>query len=146
MVRKELRPWIGMPTERLPVFPALPRTTKDRARVERDYLRTEAVIEHRYLEDERALPARLLRDDRFAGRIRTDARRNAIFPHFDKDGLCGYEIKNSGGFTGFLAGGTKGLWFSRTQADDQRLVAAGRDLSGKPRLAHTGVAQQQHDA
>ena len=41
VVRKELRPWIGMPAGRLPVFPALPRTTKDRAKVERDYLRTE---------------------------------------------------------------------------------------------------------
>ena len=122
VVRKELRPWIGMPAERLPVFPALPRTTKDRAKVERDYLRTDVVIEHRYLEDERALPAGLLRHDRFAGRIRTDAHRNAIFPHFDKEGLCGYEMKNSGSFTGFSAGGTKGLWFSRTQADDQRLV------------------------
>ena len=90
--------------------------------MERDYLRTEIVSEHRYLEHERALPAELLRQNRFAGRIRTDAHRNAIFPHFDAEGLCGYEIKNTGGFTGFSAGGTKGLWFSRTQADDRRLV------------------------
>ena len=35
--------------------------------------------------------------------------------------MCGYEIKN-GGFTGFAAGGQKGLWFSHTQPADRRLV------------------------
>jgi hypothetical protein len=35
--------------------------------------------------------------------------------------LCGYEIKNCG-FTGFAAGGRKGLWFSHTQPADRRLV------------------------
>ena len=122
VVRKELRPWIGLPEERLPVFPALPKSTKDRAKVERDYLRTEAITKHQYLQGERAIPLRLLEGDRFAGRIRTDDHRNAVFPHFDTEGLCGYEIKNTGGFTGFSAGGSKGLWFSRTQADDERLI------------------------
>jgi hypothetical protein len=35
--------------------------------------------------------------------------------------LCGYEIKNRG-FTGFAAGGQKGLWFSHTGPGDRRLV------------------------
>jgi hypothetical protein len=46
---------------------------------------------------------------------------NAVFPHFDKDGLCGYEIKNRG-FTRFAKSGTKGLWLSRTGPDDNRIV------------------------
>ncbi len=66
---------------------------------------------HPYLENERALPASLLEAERFAGRVRMDARGNAVFPHFDQEGLCGYEIKNKG-FTGFSSGGTKGLWLS----------------------------------
>ena len=32
-----------------------------------------------------------------------------VFPHFDREGPCGYEIKNQG-FAGFAVGGTKGLW------------------------------------
>jgi hypothetical protein len=35
----------------------------------------------------------------FAGRIRIDVRGNAVFPHIDRDGVCGYEIKNRS-FTG----------------------------------------------
>jgi len=53
--------------------------------------------------------------------VRTDG--NAVFPHFDAAGLCGYEIKNRG-FTGFAAGGEKGLWFSHARPDDRRLVLA----------------------
>src|ERR1017187_4809146 len=59
--------------------------------------------------------------ERFAGRIRADAHGNAVFPHFDEQGLCGYELKNRN-FTGFAKGGEKGLWFSHTKSDDDRLV------------------------
>jgi hypothetical protein len=53
--------------------------------------------------------------------MRRDSRGNTVFPHFDATGLCGYEIKNRG-FTGFAAGGEKGLWFSHTRRDDRRLI------------------------
>jgi hypothetical protein len=120
-VRKELRPWIGQPPVPVPPFPALPKTAKDRMRVETEYRKMQDVRRHPYLEGERAIPAALLELERFAGRVRMDARGNAVFPHFDQDGLCGYEIKNSG-FTGFAAGGSKGLWFSQAREDDNRLV------------------------
>jgi hypothetical protein len=76
---------------------------------------------HPYLEKERAIPAALLADDRFAGRIRIDARGNAVFPHFDQDGLTGYELKNIG-FTGFSSGGTKSLWLSHETSADTKIV------------------------
>ena len=57
----------------------------------------------------------------FAGCVRVDARGNALFPHFDKEGLCGFEIKNRN-FTGFATGGIKGLWYSRAKTTDARLV------------------------
>ena len=79
------------------------------------------VRRHRYLENERSLRAAVLGSERFAGRVRMDVRGNAVFPHFDQDGLCGYEIKNTN-FTGFAAGGEKGLWFSHARRDDTRLV------------------------
>jgi hypothetical protein len=119
-VRKELRPWLGRDVAPAP-FPELPRTNKDRIRVETEYARMEDAKRHPYLESERGIPARLLEDPRFAGRIRIDARNNAVFPHFDRLGLCGFEIKNEG-FTGFAPGGTKGLWSSNENLDDTGLV------------------------
>ena len=86
---------------------------------------------HPYLENERGIPGELLEIERFAGRVRIDARGNAVFPHFDRRGLCGYEIKNSD-FTGFAAGGSKGLWSSRHAAlftDDRARYAS---IGGKP--------------
>ena len=121
-VRQFLRPWIGrlgMP----PWFAKLEPTSPDRMRVESEYRRMSNVLRHPYLEHARRLPAGLLSSPRFAGRVRMDRRGNAVFPHFDCAGLCGYEIKNQG-FTGFAAGGTKGLWFSHTGPSDRRLVLA----------------------
>ena len=120
-VRLALRPWIGQPAAGLPVFPQLELTSQDRMRVESQYRLMALDLGHPYLEHERCLPVALLASRRFAGRVRMDARGNAVFPHFDREGLCGYEIKNAS-FTGFAAGGTKGLWFSHTGPDDRRLV------------------------
>lgn len=119
-VHQILRPWIGRPAI-APQFPKLEPTSPDRMRVESEYRRMANGLRHPYLEHERCLPASLLASPRFAGRVRTDRRGNAVFPHFDVAGLCGYEIKNHG-FTGFAAGGKKGLWFSHTASGDSRLV------------------------
>ena len=120
-VRQALRPWIGKPAAGLPAFPQLEPASQDRMGAESKYRRMTKVLRHPYLEHERGLPAAVLASRRFAGRVRMDARGNAVFPHFDREGLCGYEIKNTG-FTGFAAGGAKGLWFSHTGPDDRRLV------------------------
>jgi len=120
-VRKELRPWIGMPSTALPPYPPLPKVAKDRIRVERDYERMRTALRHPYLESERCIPAELLESRRFAGRIRIDARGNAVFRHDDNEGLCGFELKNHD-WTGFATGGSKGLWLSHTTADDNRLI------------------------
>ena len=121
-VRKELRPWIGQPPIPVPAFAPLHKTEKDRMRVEAAYARMkDAVDGHPYLERERAIPRALLGSDRFAGRVRIDDRSNAVFPHFDAQGLSGYELKNIG-FTGFASGGSKGLWLSQEMPDDNRLI------------------------
>jgi hypothetical protein len=122
-VRKELRPWTGgqSPTP-VPTFAALPKTEKNRMKVEAAYARMrDATNGHPYLEQHRAIAAALLALDRFAGSVRIDDRGNAVFPHFDQAGLSGYELKNVG-FTGFASGGTKALWLSQRLPDDNRLV------------------------
>jgi Protein of unknown function (DUF3991) len=103
-VRKELRTWRGRSDRPLPVFAPLEKTVRDRLEVETAYMRMQEARRHPYLERDRRIPADLLGSGRFAGRIRIDARRNAVFAHFDEDGLCGYELKNRN-FTGFATSG-----------------------------------------
>lgn len=122
VVRKELRPWLGAPLVTVPALPPLAKSAKDRFRVEAEFAKMRDATRHPYLENARAIPAWLLASERFAGRVRIDQPHgNATFPHFDAEGLCGYEIKNQG-FTGFSAGGCKGLWLSQELESDTRLV------------------------
>lgn len=122
-VRKELRPWIGRAVTSLPRFAKLEKTGKDRLRVETEYRRMKVAHRHPYLEEDRAIPTKILQSDRFAGMIRMDMHSNAVFPHFDELGLCGYELKNRN-FTGFAPGGKKGLWSSHEKDGDGQLVFA----------------------
>jgi hypothetical protein len=126
--RQELRPWIGQGR----TFPRPPvgtyartveTSSKDRIQVMQNFGRMHPVFHHPYLEQERGIPAAVLGSPRFAGKIYMDARHNAVFPHYDRDGLCGYEIKNRN-FTGFAKGGEKGLWFSAVRKGDTHLVIA----------------------
>lgn len=122
-VRKVLRAWSG--TERPPapvadfvrdLFPV----SRDRAAVIAAWERARATIALPYLTS-RGLGPDILGLPIFAGGLRVDGRSNALFPHYDREGLCGFEIKNQG-FTGFAAGGTKGLWYSKARPTDDRLV------------------------
>jgi hypothetical protein len=76
---------------------------------------------HAYLEEERKIPAWVLSDPRFADKIKIDRHRNAVFPHYNASGLCGYELKNRN-FTGFAKGGEKGMWASAITAQDATLI------------------------
>ncbi len=131
-VRKELRPWIGRPTSSLPYLPPLEKSSKDRGLVEAQFERTTEALRLPYLENERGLSPALLASSRFAGRIRLDERGNTVFPHFDKEGLAGFEKKNLG-YTGFARGGEKALWFSHCKKGDTRLVLC---ESGIEALSH----------
>lgn len=131
-VRKLLRPWIGAASPPAPLpRPARSSFVEDLQPIERDIAAVRARYEdmepvsgfHRYLVEERGLPTAILRDPRFRDRLRVDARGNAVFPHFNRDGLCGYEMVNAG-FKGFAKGGAKGLWASSIRALDHELVIA----------------------
>src|SRR5712692_3561988 len=139
-VRQILRPWIGR-SATPPRFPELEPTNSDRMRVESEYRRMDNAQQYPYLEQERCLPAVALSSPRFAGCVRIDRRGNSVFPHFDAAGLCGYEIKNRG-FTGFAAGGQKGLWFSHSRPDDRRLVLAESAIDA---LSHAALFPDAED-
>ena len=139
-VRQILRPWIGR-SATPPQFPALEPTSTNRTRVECAYRRMVNAQRYPYLERERCVPTAVLLSPRFAGRMRIDSRGNTVFPHFDAAGLCGYEIKNRG-FTGFAAGGQKGLWFSHARPDDRRLVLAESAIDA---LSHAALFPDAED-
>lgn len=120
-IRQELRGWLGTSATALPAMPELCKTTKDRDAVEARYAAMKFAPSHLYLERERGIPALALRYWRFHGRIKIDRHANAVFPHFDREGLCGYELRNAD-FKGFASGGTKGLWLSKASEADRRFV------------------------
>ena len=123
-VRKELRPWINntyypsyTPKESTP---KLIPTTQDRHRILTQFEGFQVIETHPYL-NRRGISQQTTNDPRFRGRIYTDSRNNVIFPHLDREGVCGYEIRNQQ-FKGFSKGGTKGLWSSRGFPTDMTLV------------------------
>lgn len=126
-VRKALRLYIGeSPPPRSITFPsALQPIARDIVGVRARFEAMQPLDEgrHHYLTEVRRIPAELLAHPRFASRVRTDERSNSVWPHFNKSGLVGFEIKNDG-FTGFAKGGEKGLWASGVDARDRSLVIA----------------------
>lgn len=123
MVRKTLRDWLGTsrPVSQLPLFvQELQPVSRDRAGVIAEWEKAAPCAALPYLTG-RGLGSDVLSLPQFAGCVRVDRRNNALFPHYDKEGLCGFEVKNKG-FTGFASGGVKGLWFSQSKTTDGRLV------------------------
>jgi hypothetical protein len=100
-VRKELRPWLegrflGLSRPVPKAFlSSLEPASKNLIEVRVRYEAMKPIEQaHHYLENECHISPGVLCNPRFAGRIRIDNHGNAIFPHWNQDGLCGYEIKN----------------------------------------------------
>ncbi len=125
-IRKTLREWSDGRTGPSHAFTATPleTTSKDLQAVARVWHGAQDCLKHAWLENERAIPSSLFTAPRFAGRLKVDSIGNALFAHANADGhICGFEKKNKG-FTGFAAGGEKGLGCSNTLGSDERLVLA----------------------
>lgn len=130
-VRKILRGWLGSSRPVVPVgdyIPQLLPMTHDRAAAVLAWSQAKFRGAIPYLVG-RGLDAGLLGHERFLERFKIDNRGNVLFPHYDKDGLCGFEIKNKG-FTGFSAGGLKGLWYSLCKTTDKTLVLTESAIDG----------------
>lgn len=125
-VRKQLRPWLnstvrGTSASQTLRFPLQP-SNRAQARVLQAWMKAKAIgSDTTYLAKDRGIPSRVLHHEKFRDRIRIDDRRNSVFPHFNNSGLCGFELKNRR-FTGFSAGGVKGLASSRADEGDDCMV------------------------
>lgn len=125
-VRKKLRPWLkggSALRTRLPEAPIeIQPSDHDAASVLAAWLQAKPIDEtHPYLEQDRCIPRWVLQHPKFHDRIRIDARGNVVFPHFNREGICGFEMKNRG-WTGFSPGGVKGLACSRAEEGDCEMV------------------------
>ncbi len=112
-VRSELRPWLqGRSPSNLEVASiSKPEPINvDRVSVLERFSRMQIATCHPYLE-QRGISSRTLADSRFEGTVYADERGNAIFPHYDQDGLTGFESTNHD-FKGFSKGGKKSIWHS----------------------------------
>jgi hypothetical protein len=122
-VRKELRDWRDEPRARGSEFRPREKPqsiNSDRLGVIKAVSGFKVAQKHDYLE-KRGIKQSILTSDRFIGTVAVDNRGNAIFPHYDQDGLTGFTVKNEN-FTGFSKGGTKALWRSQPHEGDRRLV------------------------
>ena len=130
-VRKTLRAFCGSARPVVPVTDYIPQLlplSHDRSAAVLAYSQAKFRGDVPYLIG-RGLDAALQGHERFFERFKIDNRGNVLFPHYDKDGLCGFEIKNKG-FTGFSAGGLKGLWYSLCKTTDKTLVLAESAIDG----------------
>ncbi len=120
-VRKELRGWLeGSLTHQAVSIPKPQPINTERQLVVERLSKMEAAIHHPYLE-RRGISRETLINSKFNETVFIDERQNAIFPHRDKEGLTGYEIRNYD-FKGFSKGGQKGLWRSNYNDSDRQLI------------------------
>lgn len=123
-VRKELRPWIGGRSVQVPESQRQKKpepVERNQAKVLAKFALAEPVNgKHDYLES-RGITEKTLSDDRFSAVVRRDQRGNAVFPHYDSQGLTGYELKNKD-FTGFSEGGKKAVWISSNIKNAETVV------------------------
>jgi len=122
-VRRELRPHIGENREARPIETQLGKpkiSTQDTHKAAVNWSRAQPAPGHAYLE-RRGIKKETLQDPRFAPVIRADERGNALFAHYNREGISGFEIKNKD-FTGFAAGGQKSLWFSSNINHAERVI------------------------
>ncbi|MDA8746028.1 DUF3991 and toprim domain-containing protein [Rubripirellula amarantea] len=129
-VRKTLRGYDGSPSAQAPssTLPfELQPSQHDAAQVLSTWMRAKSIkAGHPYLTDVRGISEEVQLHPIFHDRIRIDGRGNMVVPHYNRSGLCGFELKNGNAlrttFTGFSTGGVKALACSRPRDDDQEMI------------------------
>lgn len=149
LCRIELRPWlvgqISAPENIQRVSQSIKPTSADLMSVQFAYSGMTPITDgvHPYLNDHRGLTPSLLSLPHFQGKLRRDDQHygNAVFPHYDREGLSGYVAINQS-HKSFAAGGRKGLFGTTPGASDACLVIAEGVIDGAAYLqqhGHQGV-------
>lgn len=149
-VRKEFRPWLlsGTSFSYRPHQSEIEKpepTTRDRQQVLAAWMLmrpAQAQGRHHYLENGRKLKPETLADPRFVSVVWTDGKGNAVFPHYDGQGLAGFELKNEG-FTGFSRNGRKAVWGSGNLAHASRVVLVESAIDA---MSHAQLCQDKDAA
>jgi len=123
-VRKELRGAAGhiaqIPIAQRPRKPQ--RSSHSRQAVMHAYIKARSTGgTHDYLQNDRGIESSTLEDPRFSPMVKVDPRGNAIFPHYDEQGLSGYEIRGQD-FKGFSKHGEKTIWHSANLEDAHEVI------------------------
>ena len=122
-IRKTLRGWVGTDRREVRDYQRpskLRPVSRNRAAILLEWEQARPIQSLPYL-TKRGLGPDVLALPAFLDGARVDSRGNVIFPHYDGEGICGFEVKNLG-FTGFSAGGSKGLWFSKAENTPRTMV------------------------
>lgn len=125
-VRKRLRPWLNssfIPS--CPVPADLPHdvtpTQPDVIEARKHFTTTARPLEdghHTYLNDTRMISPDVLQRPQFRGSVFVGQFGNAVFPHRDRSGVTGCELRNAS-FRGFSKHGYKSLWYA-TPGQEER--------------------------
>lgn len=106
-------------------IPKITKSSKNKIEVLKKYSQLTDLVETskgcEYLKKARRLERKNYLTGRFQGKIKTDHYNAVIFPHFDENGVIGWEAKNWN-FTGFPSGSDKGIWASNRRESDNKLV------------------------
>lgn len=132
-VRQELRSYMGSPKPQIRIAAPRPKPTREQQAqmLEKEKKTMRPLGDASYLKS-RGISKCTLDDPRFAGKILQDPRGNVCFPHYNSNGISGYEKKNQN-FTGFSAGGEKGFFASRVPEKFEKIVVC---ESGIDALSH----------
>jgi len=121
-VRKELRNFGGFTDiQDYKSYSKPLKSSKDIAQAAYVLAQSQVTDVHPYLLNERKISIGTLKDPRFNKSVKIDDRNNALFPHFNKSGVSGYEAKNKE-YTAFAKGGERGLWYSSNIMRAERVV------------------------
>ena len=118
-VRKELRPWLHNRNSNNTTLKPQPISDERISLIEKT-LDFSVLTNHPYLA-KLEIGNSTLTNKRFIGRIAVDRDNNAIIPHYDDDGLTGYQTYNQN-WKSLKQTGTKALWKSNSNEKDTRLV------------------------
>lgn len=116
-VRNKLRRESGSTFSTSADYAVEPKKPINRNAIKQTLMNMSSATTSQYLSS-RAISSGVLNNPIFLGSILNGYNGAVVFPHWDEEGLIGYEIRNAD-FKGFSKQGGKGIWFSKNfkQAD-----------------------------